>query len=187
MRTKFIVHGGINQVKHEEGNTDFYHEFLKDIPEGGCILLIPFAKEADRIPARIESVRSELEKHKWQNVISIEVASEENFMQQLARVDAIFFLGGASAKLLAALKNYPDLSEAVKGKTVAGESAGANVLATFFYSPKTDKISEGLGFLPLKLIPHYMPEYTGKLDGVGGDLEFLGLKEYTYKVFYVSQ
>lgn len=183
MGTKFIVHGGISQIQLEEGNAGFYMELLKDIPESARVLLVPFAKEMDRIPAGVKRVSAELEKHKWQNAISIEVANDTDFMEQLAKADAVFFLGGASLKLLEALRIYPDLRTALEGKTVAGESAGANVLSTFFYSPKVDKVSEGLGILPIKLIPHYKSEYKGKLDKVGANIENLELAEYAYKVF----
>ena len=73
----------------------------------------------------------------------------------------------------------------MSGKIVAGESAGANVFGEFFYSPSADKIDEGLGFLPLKIIPHYSENYRGKLDNVGKKLESLLLPEYEYKVFEI--
>jgi len=69
------------------------------------------------------------------------------------------------------------------GKIVAGESAGANVWGRYFYSPSADSIGEGLGYLPVKIIPHYIEQYEGKLDGVGKDLVKLYLPEYEYKVF----
>lgn len=52
-----------------------------------------------------------------------------------------------------------------------------------FYSPSADKVDEGLGFLPLKIIPHYSENYKGKLDNVGQGLESLLLPEYEFKVF----
>ena len=58
-----------------------------------------------------------------------------------------------------------------------------NVFGKFFYSPSADKMGEGLGFLPLKIIPHYSEKYKGKLDSVGQGLELLLLSEYQYKVF----
>ncbi len=85
-------------------------------------------------------------------------------------------------KLLDTLKKFPDIEKYLSDKTIAGESAGANVWAKFFYSPKTDKISEGLGVIPIKIIPHFREEYRGKLDSVGVGLEEIQLPEYTFKV-----
>ncbi len=184
MKTKFILHGGFNPGQTNEDNTDFYKEILKDAPEGAKVLLVPFAKDIDRIPSATQKITSELNGNKWQNNIIVEVANEDDFMQQLQSADVAYFHGGASLKLLEALKQYPNLEEALVGKIVAGESAGANVWSKFFYSPKADVVTEGLGILPIKITPHYKKEYEGKLDGVGQYLEGLFLPEYEYKTFY---
>lgn len=184
MKTKFILHGGFNPGQTSENNTDFYKEILKDAPEGARVLLVPFAKDVDRITLATQKVASELNSNKWQKSIIVEVANEEDFIQQLKSTDVAYFHGGASLKLLEALKKYPNLEESLNGKIVAGESAGANVWSKYFYSPKSDTVSEGLGVLPIKMIPHYKKEYEEKLANVGLDLEQLSLKEYEYKVFY---
>jgi cation transport ATPase len=62
-----------------------------------------------------------------------------------------------------ALKKFPNLKELLNGKIIAGESAGVNVFGKFFYSPSVDKVGEGLGILPLKIIPHYSEQYKEKL------------------------
>ncbi len=184
MKAKFILHGGFNPGQTNENNADFYKEILKDAPEGAIVLLVPFAKDADRIAPATQKVTSEFNSNKWQKDIKVKVANEEDFIEQLKSADIAYFHGGASLKLLEALKKYPDLEEALVGKTVAGESAGANVWSKYFYSPKADVVSEGLGILPIKMMPHYKKEYEGKLDGIGQDLEGLFLPEYEYKVFY---
>jgi peptidase E len=184
MKTKFILHGGFNPGQTNEDSTAFYKEILKDAPEGASILLVPFAKDADRIPSATQKVTAELNSNKWQKNIKIEVADEGDFIQQLKSANVVYFHGGASIKLLEALKRYRGLKESLEGKIIAGESAGANVWSKFFYSPKADTVSEGLGILPIKIIPHYKKEYEGKLDKVGPDLELLLLPEYEYKVFH---
>ncbi len=183
MNTTFILHGGFNPGQTNEDNSGFYEEILKDGPEGSRILLVPFAKDIDRILIATQKVTSELNSNKWQKDINVEVANVERFIEQLKSADIIYFHGGVSLKLLEALKRYPSLKDSLEGKTIAGESAGANVWSKFFYSPKTDTVSEGLGILPIKIIPHYKKEYKGKLDEVGQDLEEVLLPEYTYKIF----
>jgi peptidase E len=184
MKTTFILHGGFHPGQEIEDNTDFYKEILKHAPENAKVLIVPFAKDSDRIPASTQKVTAELCLAKWQNTISIEVALPELFVNQAKNADVICFQGGASLKLLEALKSYENLAELLDGKIVSGESAGVNVLAKYFYSPRADKVSEGFGILPIKTIPHYKPEYEGKLDHVGTDLELVTLPEYAFKVIY---
>ncbi|MEK7514438.1 MAG: Type 1 glutamine amidotransferase-like domain-containing protein [Patescibacteria group bacterium] len=184
MKTKFILHGGFNSEKVNEDNSDFYKEILKDAPENSKVLLIPFAKDADRIPLATKKVSSEFIKNKWQKEITIEIATESDFINQIKLADVLYFHGGVSLKLLETLKKYPELKNLITGKIIAGESAGANVWCKYFYSPRAGQVFEGLGILPIKIIPHYKKEYTGKLNGVGQDLEELLLPEYTYKVLF---
>lgn len=184
MKTKFILHGGFNPGQENENNTDFYTEILKDAPEGANILLVPFAKDEDRIVPATTKVSAELHRNKWQEGIAIDVATPENFLEKLNSAHVVYFHGGASLKLLEALKNYPDLKEYLAGKIIAGESAGANVWSTSFFSPKANEVFGGLGLLPIKMIPHYKEEYQGKLDATNPTLDEVLLPEYTYKIFY---
>ena len=185
MKTKFILHGGFNSQNKEENNSDFYKEILKDAPENALILLVPFAKEEDRIYLATQKVTLELNRNKWQENIMVEIANEKEFLKQLQLVNIIYFHGGVSLKLLHTLKKYPALGEMLEGKTIAGESAGANVLGKFFYSPHADNVFEGLGILPIKIIPHYKEEYVGKLDEVGLGLKTILLPEYTFKIYKI--
>lgn len=183
MKTKFILHGGFTKGKTDEDNSKFYSEILKDAPQKAKVLLVCFAKDDDRIPDATTRVTAEFNKNKGQKEISFEIATKEAFLQQIKLADVIYFHGGRTLKLLEALKEFPDFRNLFDGKIVAGESAGANVWGKYFYSPNADSIGEGLGFLPLKIIPHYTEEYKGKLDGVGEDLEELDLPEYEFRVF----
>ena len=184
MKTKFVLHGGFTPGQSGEDNSEFYREILKDAPEGSKILLVCFAKDIEKVANATTKVIAEFNKSKWQKKITFEVANEPSFMEQVKSADVIYFHGGASLKFLEALKKFPNLKDLLEGKIVAGESAGANVFGKFFYSPSTDKVNEGLGILPIKITPHYMEEYKGKLDGVGQELETLFLSEYQFRVYY---
>lgn len=183
MKTKFILHGGFTKGKTEENNGEFYTEILKDAPEKAKILLVCFAKDDEHVPIATERVKIEFSKSKWQKKITFDVASEELFIEQVKSADVVYFHGGTTLKLLESLKKFPYLKDSLSGKIVAGESAGANVFGKFFYNPSADKVHEGLGFLPLKIIPHYSEKYKGKLDNVRQELQLLLLPEYEYKVF----
>ncbi len=186
MITKFILHGGFTPGNTNEDNSDFYREILKKVPEEAEILIVPFAKEVGRVVASTQKVMQEFNRYKWQREIYCNVAQEGFFIEQLHLADVIYFQGGKTLKLLEVLQRFPNLKEMVKGKIVAGESAGANVFTSAFYSPSASNSFEGLGFLPIKLIPHYSIEYKGKLDNFRPELETLCLREYQYKVFEVD-
>lgn len=187
MSTKYILHGGFVSGNTDEDNSTFYEEILKDTPDNVRILLVTFAKDedGDRISRAIKKVSREFEDAKGAKNISIAIVTKEDFLNQIQDADVIYFHGGVSLNLLEALKQYPELKSALKGKIVAGESAGANVWCKYFYSRKSDTVSEGLGFLPIKLIPHYQEEYAHKLDSIDPALTELHLPEYQFKVFEV--
>jgi peptidase E len=182
--TKFILHGGFASGNTDEDNHAFYEEILKDVPSGSKILLVPFAKDEDggRIAHSLVKVSKEFDDVKRGRDIPIYVANREDFIDQIKGSDVIYFHGGVSLKLLEALRQYPELELAIQGKIVAGESAGANVWCKYFYSRKSDTVSEGLSILPIKLIPHYQEEFAHKLDNVVTDLELVCLPEYQHKV-----
>lgn len=184
MGTKFILNGGT--VKDTPNNPEFYREILKDAPQNAKVLIVPFAKETERIAITTERERNELDKHKWQEKLNFVIANEENFIEQVKSSDVIYFQGGTSLKLLETLKKFPQLKNILKGKTVAGESAGANVLCKFFFSPRSNSISEGLDLLPVKLIPHYKDEYKNTFTNISPEVDTLLLKEHQSKIFNID-
>lgn len=186
MITKFILHGGFTPGKTGEDNSDFYKEILKDVPHITKILIVPFAKDPERIVVTTNRVMSEFIVNARRVRFDFEIATEGSFLDQVQSADIVYFQGGKTVRLLDVLKKFPDLKEALSGKIIAGESAGANVLTSAFYSPSADSSLEGLGFLSIKLIPHYCEKYAGKLDDLKPELETVLLHEYDYKVYEID-
>lgn len=187
VKTKFILHGGFTPGNTNEDNGDFYAEILKDAPNTTTkILIVPFAKDPERVAITTRRVMDEFIVCTREQCVYFETATEESFMEQVQSADIIYFQGGTTLKLLQILKEFTGLKEALSGKIVAGESAGANVLASVFYSKSTNNPYEGLGFLPIKLIPHYTDEYKDKLDNLMPKLETVMLNEYEHKVYEVD-
>ena len=182
LQTTFILHGGFTPKKENEDNSDFYKEILKDAPRNVRILIVPFAKDIERIAPTTERVMREFNQYRWQEKLDFEVANEQSFIAQVRSADIVYFQGGTSVKLLGVLKRFPGLKELLKGKIVAGESAGANVLGMFFFGPSANGVFEGLGILPVKIIPHYKEEYKDAFMDIGQDLESVFLKEYEFRV-----
>lgn len=182
MKTKFILHGGFTPKKEEEDNEDFYKEILRDTPEKVRILIVPFAKDIERIATSTKKVMAEFDKNKQQQKLDFEIANEKSFTKQLKLADVVYFQGGVTLKLLGILKKFHDLSTLLDGKIIAGESAGANVFGKFFFSPSANNTFEGLGIIPIKIVPHYSEKYKDVFKNIEPNLENLFLKEYEYKV-----
>ena len=183
IKTKFILHGGFDKGA-EQANDAFFAEMLKDTPNEVKILLVYFAEEPDRIEERRESDLKQFNKNKGDKILSFKTTGEENFPEQVRGADVVYLHGGRSGRLLEALKKYPNIKELFEGKIVAGDSAGANVLAGAFYSRRAGAF-EGLGLIPIKIISHYREENKDKINHLRPELETIHLKEYEFKVFEV--
>jgi hypothetical protein len=183
MKTKFILHGGFAKGA-EQANDAFFREMLKGAPDEVKILLVYFAEDPTRIKERRESDLEQFNKNKGGKVLSFETATEKGFPEQARRADVIYLHGGHSGRLLEALKRYPNIKELFEGKTVGGDSAGANVVTCAFYSDKAGPL-EGLRLVPIKIISHYKEENKDKINHLRPDLETLHLSEYQFKVFEI--
>ncbi len=64
MKTKFILHGGFTPSNQQEDNSDFYKEIIKDAPKSAKVLIVPFAKDIERIPITTERVKGEFDRNK---------------------------------------------------------------------------------------------------------------------------
>lgn len=184
MKTKFILHGGYAKGDKQEDDV-FFREIVSSAPKQAKILLVYFAESDDRIAKRNKYDLEQFEKNKGDKTLSYEIASEQLFTEQAKTVNIIYLHGGHTGKLLEALKKIPNLRELFKGKVIAGDSAGANVLTSAFYS-QTIGVSEGLDFIPVKIICHYLEENKNKLDHIKLHLETLFLPEYKVKTFLID-
>lgn len=187
--TKFVLHGGFSR-KENDSNRKFYEEVVKDIVDGGVVLLVYFAsREEDTSEVFTEQVQ------KFQSAISDRKlnfihASQENFLSEVKQADVIYIHGGSTNKLLTILRNYPDLQPLLEGKTVAGSSAGAYVIAKYGADHAKADVREGLGLAPLRVVCHYespeLPPYTPSVENLKNtaqDLELVILRDYEWEVF----
>ncbi len=186
MKTKFILNGGFNPDNQVKDNSDFYKEILRDTSQKVSILIVPFAKEAEKVIPAVRRVSDSFNQSKRQKEISFITASEVTFVEDIKLSDIIYFQGGKTLKLMSVLKKYNKLENLFSGKIVAGESAGASVFGKFFYSASADSVFEGLGILPIKVIPHYKEEYKDVFTNFAEEFEVVCLEEYESKVFYFS-
>ena len=172
--TKFILHGGYTKVENES-NRKFFDEVKRDAKQ---ILCIYFAKEKERWEEVFENDKM---KFNFDNII---LADEENVENQIKEADTIYLSGGDTEILKEKLIkiNFEDL---IKGKTIAGSSAGALVLAKRLYNNDNDKFFDGLNILNIKVFCHYSEEKKDRLEILkqhGEDLKVYVLKDYEFVI-----
>jgi len=182
MAKKFILHGGYAGRSNNE-NDKFFQEILSTEKKGLKILLVYFAKTTEEYERVTKEDHLQFNKNKDNKELLFEIATEEEFREQVKRADIVYLHGGKSLKLLKILKEYTDLPELFQGKIIAGESAGAYALSACFYSKSEGGCFEGLGFVPVKTICHYIGENSEKLSKCPPGLEELLLPDYKYRVF----
>jgi peptidase E len=87
--------------------------------------------------------------------LAYSVATRDSFREQVADADVIYLHGGMTKLLLEGLAPFGDLAAMFEGKIVIGSSAGANVIASTYYSPKSDTSGKGRGLVNVSAIVHY--------------------------------
>ena len=185
MKTKFILHGGFDKSLGPHQNDEFFSQILKDTPNEVKLLLVYFAEREEMIAARIEQDKEQFTKNSGSKTIDFRVTSPETFVADCKWADAIYLHGGKTTKLMEALQNFPNMKELFSGKVIAGDSAGANVLAQYFFSKNSQVVGKGFGILPFKVIVHYEDGKPNPLADIAPELETLFLREYETKVFYL--
>lgn len=183
--TKFILHGGFapGQVQQDDA---FFQEMLKGTPDTAKVLLVYFAEPDEKVQLRIAQDTEELHKNKGTKELLLRVATQETFADDCAWADVVYLHGGKTVRILEVLRQYPQIAQILSGRTIAGDSAGANVLCKYFYSKNSQEIRVGLGILPLKIVAHYQDGTPNPLADTEPELETLLLAEYKSNVITVE-
>lgn len=187
--TKYILHGGFTR-EDNESNRGFYDEFMKDVPDGGTVLLVYFAardeKDAEKTNAHIQMCKDA----SIGKTVDFVVASREHFIEEIKKADTIFFNGGSTSKLMREMEPFGNFKTSIEGKTIAGSSAGAYMMATYGASHSEEILREGLGLVPVRLICHYqspkLPPSELSVDlllRTAQEFELIYLKDFEWKVF----
>jgi|SRR3989344_3517800 len=182
MRTIYFLHGGSAQHTNPK-NDSFFSDILKRaISENVKILLVHFAGNPERAELNKQIDSDQFERNKGKLNITIKIATKENFVKETTWADVIYFGGGTTIKLLEELKDFPNLKENFEGKIIAGESAGANFLATQCYSKSGGGIIKCLGILPVFMYPHFEKDSPLPTEKIPDNLQKLFLSNYEYRV-----
>lgn len=82
-------------------------------------------------------------------------ADVDKFEDQLYKADVVYFHGGSTKTLMAAMGKYPNTGDLLQGKLVIGSSAGANMLSKYGFSPSSGSVINGLGLVDASVVVHY--------------------------------
>lgn len=182
MKTKFVISGG--NAKHINSENDsFFREIFKDTPNEVRVLIIMFARTGDGAEKSYEDTKQMFERNKAHRKVSYTKAVHSELSDQIREAQVVYINGGNNLGLLNEMKQHYNFENLVKGKIVAGESAGTYFLSSVFYSKTVGSLLEGRGILPIKVICHFVGLHGEKLDTQKEDLEKVLLKDYQYKVY----
>ena len=189
--TKFILVGGYIQ-KATDGGKAFAEAVVDGFDQPVRILVCAFARPHDAWEETLQN-----DKQFFTSMLRVKtlltLATPENFLEQLDKTDAVYFKGGRTCELISVLEKCTGWEKKLKGKTVAGSSAGVNFLAKHYYSLDELKAYDGLGILPIKALVHYRSDYNApnidwnkahhELQNSGDEeLEILRLREGEFKI-----
>ena len=187
--TKYLLHGGVDKNKKDqyfELNADYFHEGVKGLTHAKILAVYFARKESDaEIDAMFANDKHCFQDHSPQVQMEFAKASKnpDEFRKQLAWAGVVYVIGGDSKLLLDQIKLTPDFKSLIHGKVYMGSSAGANIAAKYFFSGTYQELIEGLGLVPIKVIPHWdvsQAEAEEKLKSTGEDLPIYKIPKYKF-------
>lgn len=190
MKTKFILHGGYTSEENDL-NQGYFAEMVKGVSSGGNILLVYFASKDEGVEEKYQKDTARLQFFAEGKTFYTVKATEKNFVDEVRSADVIYLRGGDTQKLKATLDKYPNFTEVIKGKVVSGSSAGAYVLSKYYFTNSLNKVMEGYGCVPAKIVCHYeskihpTPENVNPvraMEKYDNNLELILLKDYEWTV-----
>jgi len=184
MKTKVIVSGGYADEPNEL-NALFFQEILRDTADEITILLILFSKPDSEAGIKSKVVIQQFDRVKGNKKIHYVIANHDDLEQQISESDVVYVRGGFTLQLIDAIAKHPKFVDLIKGKILAGESAGTYLFSDYFYSKSEGGVFRGLAILPIKTICHFESENEEQLDNCPEGLEKLLLKDYEHKVYFV--
>lgn len=118
------------------------------------VLSCNFAKENP-----VEREQSEQSWLQWLGQLfpdgAVSIAKEGNWKKQAEESDLIYFHGGKTKTLMAAMRELGATRKIFEDKIVVGSSAGANFLVNGGYSPGADEYVQGIGLADVSVLVHY--------------------------------
>ena len=188
---KYVLAGG-SMHKALDGGKSFCEEVIKGI-SGKPVKILDclFARDRSDWDGRLKDDQDFFSKNIKD--FELELAIPGKFLEQVKNSDVVFFQGGVPRQLVSLLPVTDDWIKELQGKVLVGSSGGADVISKYYGVGKTGNIGEGLGLLPIKIIPHWKSDYDQeltinwdslfeKLKAHKDDLEIVVLREGEFKI-----
>lgn len=175
MKTKFLLIGGYIW-KAPDGGKAYAEELVRGFEEPAKILVCLFARPEEDWPKLFKEDQDFFAKHLFGVDLEVQLAQPGTFIDQLKWANAIYFRGGSMDTLLSRLTQSPNWQKFLDGKTISGASAGAQLFSKEYYSLSKQRVEQGLGILPLKVLAHYKSDFNG--PDFDWDKAYQELKDY---------
>jgi peptidase S51-like protein len=171
---------------------------LRDAGREARIAFCMFAAPSEDLREKmLAGIQQQITKHAGVRQIAFRVLEADNFNEVSAWANIIVIPGGDPWQLKNALAQYGDLMELWDGKTVAGFSAGADVMVRRYMYLQDKVVQEGFGWLPVNLIPHWQADFEGwraddwqwasrQLASGPGDVPLITIREGEFVEFAVQ-
>lgn len=165
--TKYILGGGGTR-QHPEQTKQFFAEMTRGLPSPITVLCVYFAREQsfwsevfadDQNNFRLSTPEAEFD-------FVLADSAPKILEDQIRRADIIYMRGGKTRMLIEIMQKIVHLSELWKDKVVAGSSAGAYLLTSYYYGNDSKRLWSGLGILPIKAFCHYTDANKKELDAL---------------------
>lgn len=184
--TKFILHGG-ETSRQSIHNRNFFTEMIKNKSKDIRILLVYFARPKEKWSYLLEDDKRKFLAASTDKILEFTLASKKPlaFIKQIKAMDVIYIRGGSNdllKKYFPKIKNLPAL---LKGKVIAGSSAGANLISKYYFATDIRKIRSGLGLFPIKVFCHFFKrdkKELEKLKRYGEELKVFAIPETQFFV-----
>lgn len=174
MKTKLILNsGGIR--KNLKLKKKFHQEMIEGLGKDQIkILICSFAQPREyweqKFPGYSTSIKEDLPEYN----LNFNLAMPDTFEEQIKEADIIYFNGGDDHLLIYWMKRF-NIGVIFKDKIIATSSASSDMLSKYFWTCDWRICMNGLGFLPIKLIPHYMSDFGS--DDPRGAIDWDSVKD----------
>ncbi len=193
---KFILIGGYPH-KAPDGGKALCEEMVMGFSQPVKILDCLFARPQENWEEAFEQDKVFFMRNLPGVQLQINLARPDTFIAQLQNTDVVYFRGGSTQVLIDLLNQTPEWINNLDRKTIAGSSAGMDMLARYCFNLDTLQLEDGLGLLPIKTIPHWKSNYNAPnidwaiakqlLSHYKEELPIVALGEGEFKVFEVNK
>ena len=157
MTKYFLNSGGLKN--NPEKALEFFNAIISGLGNRPKILYCFFAEKRESWEEKFESYKKGFLKVVGEKVEPIfELAMPDKFVDQIKKCDVILIHGGDDHLIQCWFSKF-DLPHIWEGKVVATSSASSDALVASFWTCDWRGCMDGLGILPIKLIPHYKSNF----------------------------